>query len=223
MLDEKTSCEQTCQSQELQSETKLIVITGGPGAGKTALLEFVRKVFCHHVAVLPEAASILFGGGFWRLNSHSAKNCVQRAIFHVQVELENLVVLEKKWTLGLCDRGTLDGLAYWQGSESDFFSNINSTKEREFAKYKGVIHLSSPKLGNGYNCLNPLRNETPEAAAELDRRIQQIWSTHPNYLNFESTPDFFEKLDAATTALKKMSKPFLIDHCQGGIHENLIF
>ncbi len=45
---------------------QLVVLTGGPGAGKTAILEILRRSLCPCVAVLPEAASILFGGGFWR-------------------------------------------------------------------------------------------------------------------------------------------------------------
>ena len=43
-----------------------IVLTGGPGAGKTAVLELVRLYFCRHVHVLPEAAGIVFSGGFPR-------------------------------------------------------------------------------------------------------------------------------------------------------------
>ena len=43
-----------------------IVMTGGPGAGKTAVLELVRVHFCEHIKVLNEAASIVFGGGFPR-------------------------------------------------------------------------------------------------------------------------------------------------------------
>jgi len=39
----------------------LVVLTGGPGAGKTAFLEIARRNFCEHIAVLPEAASIVFG------------------------------------------------------------------------------------------------------------------------------------------------------------------
>jgi hypothetical protein len=39
-------------------------LTGGPGAGKTAVLELVRQSFCQHIKVLPETASILLGGGF---------------------------------------------------------------------------------------------------------------------------------------------------------------
>jgi uncharacterized protein (DUF2249 family) len=43
-----------------------IVLTGGPGAGKTAVLELFRAAVCEHVNVLPEAAGIVFGGGFPR-------------------------------------------------------------------------------------------------------------------------------------------------------------
>ncbi len=43
-----------------------VVLTGGPGAGKTAALEVIRRLYAPHVQVLPEAASIVFGGGFPR-------------------------------------------------------------------------------------------------------------------------------------------------------------
>jgi len=33
---------------------KRIVLTGGPGAGKTAVLELVRQEFCAHVKILPQ-------------------------------------------------------------------------------------------------------------------------------------------------------------------------
>jgi adenylylsulfate kinase-like enzyme len=56
--------ETPCTCVEHHHEPKLIVVTGGPGAGKTALLEVARKALCSHVALLPEAATILFGGGF---------------------------------------------------------------------------------------------------------------------------------------------------------------
>lgn len=43
-----------------------VVLTGGPGAGKTAVLELIRQSLCTHVKILPEAAGIVFGGGFPR-------------------------------------------------------------------------------------------------------------------------------------------------------------
>ena len=86
------------------NQGRLVVITGGPGSGKTALLELVRRHFHVRVAVLPEAASILFGGGFPRLSSETGRRCAQRAIFFVQRQLERMGQDEAAARLVLCDR-----------------------------------------------------------------------------------------------------------------------
>ena len=65
-----------------------VVVTGGPGAGKTAVLELVRQAFCGHVHVLPESASILYGGGFPRGTDDASRRAAQRLIFEIQRELE---------------------------------------------------------------------------------------------------------------------------------------
>lgn len=192
------SCEKQCPCTEIPQPTQLIVITGGPGAGKTAVLEFVRKTLCEHITILPEAASILFGGGFWRLNSSTARKAAQRAIYAIQTEMQNLVLSEKKWALGLCDRGTLDGLAYWPEEESEFCKELSTTIEKEYAKYIAVIHLNSPSLKNGYNHQNPIRIETAEEASKIDQRIHEVWKNHPNYHRIESTEDFIDKVQRAS-------------------------
>ena len=43
-------------------EARRIALTGGPGAGKTAVLELMRKTLCKHVKVLPESAGIVRRG-----------------------------------------------------------------------------------------------------------------------------------------------------------------
>jgi predicted ATPase len=74
----------------MRHKQQTIVLTGGPGAGKTAVLELVRQQFCAHVEVLPEAAGIVFGGGFPRTGSLEWRRGAQRAIFFVQRELESI-------------------------------------------------------------------------------------------------------------------------------------
>lgn len=196
------SCERPCLCHENLEQTQFVILTGGPGAGKTAVLEFVKKIFCEHVAILPEAASILFGGGFWRLDSDSAKQASQRAIYHVQNEMQILVAAEKKWSLGLCDRGTLDGLAYWPGRPEDYFSSLNTSLQNEFLKYRAVIHLRTPTIEQGYNYQNPIRVESAELAAIIDDRIHEIWCKHPNYCLIESTDNFMEKVYKSTHVIE---------------------
>jgi predicted ATPase len=171
----------------------LIVVTGGPGAGKTAVLEMLRRVTCPHVAILPEAAGILFSGGFWRGTSMDAHKSAQRAIFHVQRELEFMVQSESKYSIGVCDRGTLDGLAYWPNSDTSFFDELGIKQAEEEKRYSCVIHLRTPSVENGYNQQNPLRIETPHNALLLDKRIEKAWAGHPRRFFVENQADFLKK------------------------------
>lgn len=182
----------SCQ-KEHHLMTKRIVITGGPGAGKTAVLEMARKNFCQHIAIIPEAASIIFSGGFWRKQSLPGRKAAQRAIYHVQRELEQMVEDEKIASISICDRGTIDTLAYWPDSEATFWSEVRSEKSIEMARYAAVIHLRTPPLHHGYNHENPNRIENAEEAAKIDQLILEAWKDHPHRYIIDSEADFISK------------------------------
>lgn len=196
------SSKPACGCGKPEHTPRLVVLTGGPGAGKTAVLEVIRKNFCEHIAVLPEAASILFGGGFPRGESLPARRAGQRAIARVQMELERMRLEEGKSAVILCDRGTLDGLAYWPGDAAEFFQDIQTTREAEFARYAAVIHLRVPADGAGYGHSNPLRIETAPEAAEIDARIGAAWRGHPRVVEIPSNPRFLEKLKATIDTIR---------------------
>ena len=177
-----------------------VVLTGGPGAGKTALLELVRQALCAHVHVLPESAGVVFGGGFPRMDEPVHRAAAQRAIFHVQRELE-VVGDAGNAALVLCDRGTVDGVAYWPGPPEEFFGSVGTTLADELARYDAVLHLRTPRGGHGYNHRNPLRTETPSAAAAIDERILQAWSGHPRRVVVEASSRFLDKAAQAIAAL----------------------
>lgn len=203
MTNNPDVCAGPCNCHDNLFNPQLIVVTGGPGAGKTAVLEMAKKVLCKHVVILPEAASIVFGGGFWRLESTSAKLAAQRAIFHTQVEMETLVKGEQQWAIGLCDRGTLDGLAYWPASENSFWEMSRSEVKKEYDKYLAVIHLRSPTDILGYNQQNPLRIETAIQAKQIDHKIALAWAGHANYEVIESTEHFLTKAQMALNLIAK--------------------
>ena len=181
-----------------------IVLTGGPGAGKTAVLELVRQQFCAHVRVVPEAAGIVFGGGFPRAGSVDTMRAAQRAIFFVQRELE-IIGDSGNPAIVLCDRGTVDGAAYWPGPDS-FWAAVGTTREHELSHYDAVIHLRTPATGAGYNTGNPLRTESAQAAAEIDAHLLAIWKGHPRRFIVPASVDFLEKA-ARTIAILRREMP----------------
>ena len=170
---------------------KRVVLTGGPGAGKTAILELIGHFFCQHVTVLPEAAGIVFGGGFPRNHDPRLQRAAQRAIFFVQRELEAVAAVGDP-AIVLCDRGTVDSAAFWPGPQ-DFWQDVGTTLDAQLARYDVVVHLRTPRIHGAYNRDKPLRVETAAEAAEVDERILTAWAGHPHRVVIEATPDFLLK------------------------------
>lgn len=176
-----------------------IVLTGGPGAGKTAVLDLLRHELCEHVAILPESAGIVFAGGFPRNSKPEVRRAAQRAIFHVQCELEAAFEANGS-TLLLCDRGAVDGVAYWPGPD-DFWNALGTTRRAILDRYDVVIHLRVPAAAH-YGHQNPLRTETATEARAIDDRILTAWADHPNRIVIESSADFVEKARQALDAIR---------------------
>ena len=189
-----------------------VVLTGGPGAGKTAVLELVKHSFCRHVMVLPESAGIVFGGGFPRRLDMVSAQAAQRAIFYVQRELENAAEGQNPAVI-LCDRGTVDGGAYWTG-KPDLWASVGTTLPSQVSRYSAVIHLRVPSADGGYNQTNPLRLENAEQAAEIDKRIASLWAKHSHYVSIEPRESFIEKaarvLDALTQQVPECCRHHVI-------------
>lgn len=195
----------SCTCNVTEHEIQFVALTGGPGGGKTALLEIAERIFCRHVAVLPEAASIIFSGGFPRHDSLHARKAAQRAIFHVQRQLEQLMRDEDGVALVLCDRSTIDGAAYWPKENGEsYWDALGTTREEELSHYSGVIHLETPDENHGYNRENELRTESALSAKEIDNAIAQAWEGHPRRLVVPSTERFLDKAQHALTHIGDM-------------------
>ncbi|MGF1759589.1 ATP-binding protein [Photobacterium sagamiensis] len=172
-----------------------VVVTGGPGGGKTTALDLFRRELCDKLATVPEAATVLFSGGITRSSDTQVLKNIQKTIFSLQQNLEDIQQKKYPDRLLVCDRGTLDGLAYWPGTEDDFFQEVNSNFENEIIRYDAVIFFESAAAsGHDISSNNPVRNETSQQAAELDKKLQNIWSRHPNYYFVGSSASFVRKI-----------------------------
>jgi predicted ATPase len=184
-------------------KTFKIVVTGGPGGGKTTALDLFQREFNSHSRVVPEAATILFKNGIAREQDPEKVKLIQKAIFEVQRTMESVFSSLYPDSLLVCDRGTIDGLAYWPGDEEEFFSMIGSTYERELARYDAVIFLeTAAKKTHHFTSNNPYRTEGVEQAIELDQKLQAIWSAHQNYCFIPSTESFVQKISQGVEAIR---------------------
>ncbi|USN47479.1 MAG: AAA family ATPase [Pseudobdellovibrionaceae bacterium] len=181
-----------------------IVLTGGPGGGKTTAADLLRREIGDEIVIVPEAATMLFRGGFPRSHEPHAKRAAQRAIFHVQRNLEDVYSWLYSDRILLCDRGTVDSSVYWPQIDGDFFTSVGTTVTQELNRYSSVIFFESAAVGGlDIEGGNPVRTEDIAEAQELDRKLHGVWSQHPNFYYLPHQKSFFQKLD---TALKIMQK-----------------
>lgn len=172
-----------------------IVLTGGPGGGKTTAADLFRREIGERVVLVPEAATMVFSGGFPRSTKPEAVHAAQRAIYAVQRNLEDVQAALFPERVLLCDRGTVDGAAYWPGESDGFFKEIGSSLEAELERYDAVIFFETAAAGGmSIEGGNPVRNESMEAAVRLDQKLRALWSQHPRFMLVPHNPSFFKKI-----------------------------
>lgn len=182
-----------------------IVLTGGPGGGKTTAADLFRREIGERVVIVPEAASLLFAGGFPRSEEDSARRAVQRAIYHVQRNLEDVQSARFPGRVLLCDRGTLDGAAYWPGAEAEFYAEMGTTLEAELARYDAVIFFETAAVGGmSIEGGNPVRSESIDAAVALDSRLRDVWERHPRFTLVPHNASFFKKLTFGLASIESI-------------------
>jgi predicted ATPase len=172
-----------------------IVLTGGPSAGKTTVVDLLYRTEWFQLTVVQEAASLLWRGGFPRAEDPVAIRCQQRAVYAVQRELEEIAALESLHRTILCDRGSLDGLAYWPGDEESFFKSIHSSMETEIARYDWVLHLDTASSPNYQS--SDIRREDFDQAMKANEQVKHAWRLHPNRVFISSHLDFMTKTKIA--------------------------
>ena len=172
-----------------------IVLTGGPGGGKTTAADLFRREIGERVVIVPEAATLLFSGGFPRTPEPQARRAAQQAIYHVQTQLENIQSALYPDRILLCDRGTVDGAAYWPEDPAGFFDAVGSSERAELERYDAVLFFESAAVGNiSIEGGNPTRVETNAEAVELDARLRALWSQHPRFAIVPHQPSFVKKI-----------------------------
>ncbi|HMR80514.1 MAG TPA: AAA family ATPase [Polyangiaceae bacterium] len=182
-----------------------IVLTGGPGGGKTTAADLFRREIGERVVVVPEAATIMFSGGFPRRTEPQARRAVQTAIFHVQRNLEDVQAAAFPSRVLLCDRGTIDGGAYWPSGDGEFFEAMGTSFEAELSRYDAVVFFeTAARGGHAIEGGNPVRNEDLDEALALDDELRRLWQQHPRFYLVPHSRSFFEKITMGLAILQSL-------------------
>lgn len=170
---------------------KKIVLTGGPGSGKTTVLDGLvsnYKEKGYKVIVVPETATELITRGISPVDGTISMIDFQDLVLMTQLSKEAVVnrMLEfskVKDTIIIYDRGTLDGLAYVSKDEFELvlkglkFEGINSNLLKLLNAYDLVIDLvGSKEFYTTEN--NKARRENPDEAMKIGKSTLKAWLGH---------------------------------------------
>jgi hypothetical protein len=190
-----------------RKQIKKIALTGGPGGGKSTAAELFKLEYKDFISLVPEVATLLFRGGYPRVDSPDVVESIQKSIFSVQNNIEDTyATLFAHHTL-LCDRGTVDGGAYWPRGADDFYKTMGTTLKAELARYDAVIFFETAAAGGlAIDLGNPVRNEDQRKAIEIDMKLNALWSQHPNFVYVKNEPSFLKKILAGIRAMDELVK-----------------
>ena len=199
-----------------------IVLTGGPGSGKTKTIETMKKAFSTRRGVfefcgrrclfVPETASELILGGIAPFTCAAVKD-FQDILFDLQLSKEKAFekatesIPAEKFII-FYDRGLIDGGAYITDEEYDeILLSRNTSKAEICAGYDAVFALEAPK--EEYTTENnAARTENKDDAYAIGNRTRSLWEAHPKLFFVPAKPAFEEKFDVFLKMLSKIVSEF---------------
>lgn len=170
---------------------KKIVLTGGPGSGKTTVTQRIKKNFTeegYRVIIIDETASHLINMGICPFGD-DAMSIVdfQEIVLKTQLFKEDIIdrsldLMQDKNTIIIYDRGALDNRAYVSSEEfQEILTRLNNvpTISTLMNKYDLVINLvSSSDFYSIKN--NKARTENVTEAMALGDKTLSSWMGHNN-------------------------------------------
>lgn len=218
-----------------------VVITGGPCAGKTTAMSWLRNALTkkgYTVLFCPETATELISGGVapWTCNTNMEYQRCQLQLQYAkeQIFLEAANHMPPEKIVIFFDRGFLDNKVYMTDEEFRILLEDMGFNEKDTRDwYDAVFHLVTAAKGEEkYYTLanNGARTETVEQARELDDKLIRAWDGHPYHVIIDNADDFECKMVRLLKAMfaflgepepHDTVKKFLIHYPNTGILESL--
>lgn len=180
-----------------------VCLTGGPSTGKTSVINAINKHFSslgYNVIIIPETATLFIGSGIKPFGDNALPPVdFQRLVIQNQLHKENLAnkaaeLLGTDKTIVICDRGTLDGIAYVNSSEWEETLEKEGVKARDLlTSYDVILYmLGRSELFTTEN--NESRYESSaEEALEKGQKVLKSYLSHDNLRVIQPREDIKDK------------------------------
>jgi predicted ATPase len=193
------------QHSALPLPSRRVVLTGGPGAGKSVIGRALAERHPDRFALVPESATAVYT----RLNTRwdkldlPARRDVQRQIYHNQIDQEHRLAADRPGRVLLLDRGTIDGAAYWPDGPAAYWHDLGTTHAAELGRYDAVIWLETAAALGIYDgdASNDVRFEDAAGAVAAGRALLDLWGPHPNLKHVGAFVQLEDKVSAVAELL----------------------
>jgi predicted ATPase len=186
-----------------------LVLTGGPGAGKSVIARHVAAAHPDVFALVPESATHVYTtlNTRWDQLDTAGRRDVQRRMYLHQLEQEHRLAAAHPGRILLLDRGTIDGAAYWPDGSDRFWPDVGTTHAAELARYDAVIWMQTGAALGLYDgeASNAVRFEKPAEAVESGNALVRLWGDHPRLIQVAAYPRFEDKLAVVEAMLLEMA------------------
>jgi predicted ATPase len=184
---------------------KRIVLTGGPGAGKTVIAKEIIARYPGRFVLVPEAATQVYAAlqTRWDRLDLDGRRDVQRRIYRLQREQEDRIQQSDPDKILLLDRGSVDGAAYWPDGPEAYWTDLQTSLNAELSRYDAIIWLQTSAALGLYDgdASNTCRFEDPAAAIESGQLLIRLWGGHPNIQTVQAYPHLHDKIAAVEQML----------------------
>ncbi len=193
---------------------KRIVLTGGPGSGKTSVLNAINRVFSgegYKVIIVPETATELMNNGITFRDGSLTLVDFQEIVMRLQLAKEEVVdrVIELANTdkvIVIYDRGTIDNTAYIKKEEfEEVMARLNNVKSFSdlMNKYDLVLNLVGRE--DFYTTANnEARNESASEALRLGDVTLKCWLGHKKLKIVMPKDEMDEKINEVLNTINEL-------------------